>query len=105
MKIIIEKSKSSLITHLLHLAMFVLMVYSAFIKYDPFGYIVCAMWVVCSYVYFMSLTVAKAKLQMVENDVARKIMKGFEQFMKDNKDELIKDIKEKDTTTINISTK
>jgi len=105
MKIIIEKSKSSLITHLLHLAMFVLMVYSAFIKYDPFGYIVCAIWVVCSYVYFMSLTVAKAKLQMMENDVARKIMKGFKQFMKDNKDELIKDIKEKDTTTINIPTK
>jgi len=105
MKIIIEKSKSSLITHLLHLAMFVLMVYSAFIKYDPFGYIVCAMWVVCSYVYFMSLTVAKAKLQMIENDVARKIVKGFEQFMKDNKDELIKDIKEKDVTTINIPTK
>jgi hypothetical protein len=105
MKIIIERSTSSLITHLLHLAMFVLMVYSAFIKYDPFGYIVCAMWVVCSYVYFMSLTVAKAKLQMIENDVARKIMKGFEQFMKDNKDELIKDMKEKDVTTINIPTK
>jgi len=105
MKIIIEKSKSSLITHLLHLAMFVLMVYSAFIKYDPFGYIVCAMWVVCSYVYFMSLTVAKAKLQMIENDVARKIVEGFEQFMKNNKDELIKDIKEKDATIINIPTK
>lgn len=105
MKIVIEKSRSSLITHLLHLAMFVLMVYSAFIKYDPFGYIVCAMWVICSYVYFMSLTVAKAKLQMMQDEVASKIIKGFEQFMKDNKDELVKDMKENDVTTINIPTK
>jgi hypothetical protein len=53
----------------------------------------CAIWVGIAYVRFLQLTASEARLQMLETDIAKDIIGGFEQFMKDNKDELVKDLK------------
>jgi len=102
MKIIIEKSKSSLFIHAIHWIVFCLYVCQLFI-YDSTvnniqDYILaisCALWVSIAYVRFIQLTGAEYKLDLLKNEITHKIVNGFEKFMKDNKDELIEDIKNK----------
>jgi hypothetical protein len=67
MRIIIERSGRSLVTHLLHLVTLTLVVYAAFTKDDPFGYILSALWVIVSYVRYNLLVTAEVKLEMLEN--------------------------------------
>jgi hypothetical protein len=72
MRIIIEKSGRSFVTHLLHLLMLGLVVYAAFTKEDPIGYILSAMWVIISYVRYNLLVTAEAELQMVRASMKSK---------------------------------
>jgi hypothetical protein len=72
MKIIIERSGRSLIKHLLHLLAFVLVIYAAFTKDDPVGYILSAMWIVVSYVRYNLLVTAEVKLEMLEHYITDK---------------------------------
>jgi hypothetical protein len=67
MRIIIERSGRSLVTHVLHLLTLILVVYAAFTKEDPIGYILSALWVIVSYVRYNLLVTAEVKLEMLEN--------------------------------------
>ena len=93
MKIIIEKSGRSFFLHAIHWVVFGLYVYQTLTKEDYLTSLNCAIWVGIAYVRFLQLTASEARLQMLETDIARDIIGGFEQFMKDNKDELVKDLK------------
>ena len=93
MKIIIERSGRSFITHALHWVVFGLYVYQTLTKEDYLTSLNCAIWVGIAYVRFLQLTASEAKLQMLETDIARDIVSGFEQFMKDNKEALVEDLK------------
>jgi hypothetical protein len=93
MKIIIEKSGRSFFLHAIHLVVFGLYVYQMLTKEDYLTSLNCAIWVGIAYVRFLQLTASEAKLQMLENDLAKDIIGGFEQFMKDNKDALVEELK------------
>jgi hypothetical protein len=45
----------------------ILVVYAAFTKEDPIGYILSALWVIVSYVRYNLLVTAEVKLEMLEN--------------------------------------
>lgn len=105
MKIIIEKSGRSFFLHALHWVVFGLYVYQMFTKEDYLTSLNCAIWVGIAYVRFLQLTASEAKFQMLENDIARDIIGGFEQFMKDNKDELIEDLKENKVVKVKLKDK
>jgi len=100
MKIIIEKSRSSLFIHAIHWIVFCLYVYQLF-TYDNTinnieDYILatsCIVWLGIAYVRFIQLASAEYKLDLLENEIAHKIVNGFEKFIEDNKNELIEDIK------------
>ena len=102
MNIVIEKSGRSFFLHALHWVVFGLYVYQMFTKEDYLTSLNCAIWVGIAYVRFLQLTASEARLQMLETDIARDIIGGFEQFMKDNKDELIGDLKEKKVVKVKI---
>ena len=93
MKIIIERSGRSFFLHAVHWAVFGLYVYQTIDQSLTTGQFLtslnCAIWVTIAYVRFVQLQTSEAKLDLIEND----IIKGFEQFMKDNKDELVEDLK------------
>lgn len=72
MRIIIERSGRSLVTHLLHLVTLALVIYAAFTKDDPFGYILSAMWVIVSYVRYNLLVTAEVRLDMLKEGVIDK---------------------------------
>ncbi len=100
MKIVIERSGRSFITHALHWVVFGLYVYQTLTKEDFLTSLNCAIWVGIAYVRFLQLTTSEAKLQMLETDIARDIVSGFEQFMKDNKEALVEDLKSKKVVKI-----
>lgn len=106
MKIVIEKSGRSFFLHALHWVVFGLYVYQTIDQSLTTGQFLtslnCAIWVGIAYVRFLQLTASEAKLQMLETDIARDIIGGFEQFMKDNKDELIGDLKENKVIKVKI---
>ena len=105
MNIVIEKSGRSFFLHALHWVVFGLYVYQMFTKEDYLTSLNCAIWVGIAYVRFMQLTASEARLQMLETDIARDIVGGFEQFMKDNKDELLEDLKEKKVVKVKLKDK
>jgi hypothetical protein len=72
MRIIIERSGRSLIKHLLHLLTLVLVIYAAFTKDDPVGYILSAMWIIVSYVRYNLLVTAEIRLEMLEHYITDK---------------------------------
>jgi hypothetical protein len=98
MKIVIEKTGRSFFLHALHWVVFGLYVYQTIDQSLTTGQFLtslnCVIWISIAYVRFLQLTASEAKLQMLETDIARDIVGGFEQFMRDNKDELIGDIKD-----------
>jgi len=106
MKIVIEKSGRSFFLHALHWVVFGLYVYQTIDQSLTTGQFLtslnCAIWVGIAYVRFLQLTASEARLQMLETDIARDIIGGFEQFMKDNKDELIGDLKENKVIKVKI---
>lgn len=105
MKIVIEKSGRSFFLHALHWVVFGLYVYQMLTKEDYLTSLNCAIWVAIAYFRFMQLTASEAKLQMIETDIARDIVSGFEQFMKDNKDELVEELKGKKDIKIKLKSK
>jgi len=106
MNIVIEKSGRSFFLHALHWVVFGLYVYQTIDQSLTTGQFLtslnCAIWVGIAYVRFLQLTASEARLQMLETDIARDIIGGFEQFMKDNKDELIGDLKENKVIKVKI---
>lgn len=102
MKIAIERSGRSFFLHALHWVVFGLYVYQMLTKEDYLTSLNCAIWVGIAYVRFLQLQTSEARLQMLETDIARDIIGGFEQFMKDNKDELIGDLKENKVIKVKI---
>lgn len=90
MRIIIERSGRSFITHALHFAMLGLMVYGAFTQQDPIGYILCAMWVIVSYVRYNMLVIANAEMQEIMHHNMEKVRKDLQKFLKENKEHLVK---------------
>lgn len=106
MKIVIEKSGRSFFLHALHWVVFGLYVYQTIDQSLTTGQFLtslnCAIWVGIAYVRFLQLTASEARLQMLETDIAKDIIGGFEQFMKDNKDELIGDLKENKVIKVKI---
>jgi hypothetical protein len=106
MKIVIEKSGRSFFLHALHWVVFGLYVYQTIDQSLTTGQFLtslnCVIWVGIAYVRFLQLTASEARLQMLETDIARDIIGGFEQFMKDNKDELIGDLKENKVIKVKI---
>jgi hypothetical protein len=106
MKIVIEKSGRSFFLHALHWVVFGLYVYQTIDQSLTTGQFLtslnCAIWIGIAYVRFLQLTASEARLQMLETDIARDIIGGFEQFMKDNKDELIGDLKENKVIKVKI---
>lgn len=105
MKIVIERSGRSFFLHALHWVVFGLYVYQTLTKEDFLTSLNCAIWVGIAYVRFLQLTASEARLLMIENDVARDIVHGFEQFMKDNKDELVEQLKNKKDIKIKLKEK
>jgi hypothetical protein len=105
MKIVIERSGRSFFLHALHWVVFGLYVYQTLTKEDYLTSLNCAIWVGIAYVRFLQLTASEARLQMLETDIARDIVGGFEQFMKDNKEELLQDLKGKKSVKIKIDKK
>lgn len=92
MRIIIERSGRSFITHALHFAMLGLMVYGAFTQQDPIGYILCAMWVVVSYVRYNMLVAEQVKSRELASHNMDKIRKDLKKFLNENKDRLVRDL-------------
>lgn len=90
MRIIIERSGRSFVTHALHFAMLGIMIYAAFTKEDPIGYILCAMWVVVSYVRYNMLVMANADNDAMRAHNMDKIRKDLQKFLKENKEDLVK---------------
>lgn len=105
MKIVIERSGRSFFLHALHWVVFGLYVYQMLTKEDYLTSLNCAIWVGIAYVRFLQLTASEARMQMLENDIARDIVSGFEQFMKDNKDELVEELKNKKDIKIKLKSK
>lgn len=105
MKIVIERSGRSFFLHALHWVVFGLYVYQMLTKEDYLTSLNCAIWVGIAYVRFLQLTASEARLQMLETDIARDIVSGFEQFMKDNKDELVEELKNKKDIKIKLKSK
>lgn len=105
MKIIIERSGRSFFIHALHWVVLGLYVYQTFTKEDYLTSLNCAIWVIIAYARFLQLTASEAKLQMLETDIARDIVSGFEQFMKDHEDELVEDLKTKKVVKIKMKDK
>ena len=90
MRIIIERSGRSFITHALHFAMLGLMIYGAFTQIDPIGYVLCAMWVIVSYVRYNMLVMANADNDALRAHNMDKVRKDLQKFLKENKDDLVK---------------
>lgn len=90
MRIIIERSGRSFITHALHFAMLGLMIYGAFTREDPIGYLLCAMWIIVSYVRYNMLVVANVEMQEIMQHNMDKVRKDLQNFLKENKDDLVK---------------
>lgn len=109
MKIAIERSGRSFFLHALHWVVFGLYVYQTIDQSLTTGQFLtslnCAIWVAIAYIRFVQLQTSEARLQMLETDIARDIIGGFEQFMKDNKDELIGDLKENKVVKVKIKDK
>jgi hypothetical protein len=97
MKILIERSGRSFFLHAVHWAVFGLYVYQTIDQSLTTGQFLtslnCAIWVAIAYVRFVQLQTSEAKLDMLENEMAHQIVSGFEQFMKDNKEALVEDLK------------
>jgi len=109
MKIIIEKSRSSLFIHAIHWIVFCLYVYQLFTYDNTINNIQdytlstsCIVWLGIAYVRFIQLASAEYKLDLLKNEMAHKIVNEFEKFMKDNKNELIEDIKNEKEIKIKI---
>jgi hypothetical protein len=106
MKILIERSGRSFFLHALHWVVFGLYVYQTIDQSLTTGQFLtslnCAIWVAIAYVRFVQLQTSEAKLDLLENEMAHDIVKGFEQFMIDNKDELVKDLKEKKVVKVKL---
>lgn len=109
MKIVIERSGRSFFLHALHWVVFGLYVYQTIDQSLTTGQFLtslnCAIWVAIAYVRFLQLTASEARLQMLETDIARDIVGGFEQFMKDNKEELLQDLKENKVVKVKLKDK
>lgn len=105
MKIMIERSGRSFFLHALHWVVFGLYVYQMLTKEDYLTSLNCAIWVGIAYVRFLQLTASEARLLMLESEVARDIVSGFEQFMHDNREELIKDLKDKKDIKVKLRNK
>lgn len=65
------------------------MIYGAFTKDDPFGYILCAMWVVVSYVRYNMLVTANVELEAIKQHIMSDVRKDLKKFLKENKEHLI----------------
>ena len=92
MRIVIERSGRSFLTHALHLVMLGVMVYGAFTKEDPIGYLLCGMWVIISYIRYNMLILAQVQLREIAHHNMEKIRKDLQKFLKENKDDLVKTI-------------
>jgi ABC-type siderophore export system fused ATPase/permease subunit len=92
MRIVIERSGRSFVTHALHFAMLGLMVYGAFTQLDPIGYLLCAMWVIVSYVRYNMLVAEQVKTRELASHNMEKIRKDLQKFLKENKEHLVKTI-------------
>jgi hypothetical protein len=89
MRIIIERSGRSFVTHGLHLLMLGMMIYGALTKDDPVGYILCAMWVIVSYVRYNMLVTANVELEAAKEHIMTEVRKDLKKFLKENKEHLI----------------
>jgi hypothetical protein len=89
MRIVIERSGRSFVTHALHLAMLGVMVYNAFTREDPLGYSLCALWVMISYVRYNMLVTANVELDAAKEHIMDEVRKDLKKFLKENKEHLI----------------
>jgi len=94
MRIVIERSGRSFVTHALHLAMLGVMIYNAFTREDPLGYSLCALWVMISYVRYNMLVTSESELQAARDHVMENVRKDLKKFLKENKEYLINKINE-----------
>ena len=94
MRIVIERSGRSFITHLAHVAMAGLMIYGALTREDPIGYIISTMWIIVSYVRYNMNVTLESELQKVKEFMMEGVRKDLRKFLKENKEHLIKKINE-----------
>jgi hypothetical protein len=96
MRIIIERSGRSFITHMAHIAMAGLMIYGALTREDPIGYIISTMWIIVSYVRYNTNVILESDLQHLRNHAMEGVRKDLKKFLKENKEYLINKIKEQE---------
>jgi hypothetical protein len=94
MRIIIERSGRSFITHMAHIAMAGLMIYGALTREDPIGYIISTMWIIVSYVRYNANVILESDLQKLKEVMMSGVRKDLKKFLKENKEYLINKIKE-----------
>jgi hypothetical protein len=94
MRIVIERSGRSFITHAAHVAMAGLMIYGAVTREDPIGYIISTMWIIVSYVRYNMNVTLEAELQHIKSHMMDNMRKDLRKFLKENKEHLIDKIKE-----------
>ncbi len=94
MRIVIERSGRSFITHMAHIAMTGLMIYGAVTREDPIGYIISTMWIIVSYVRYNMNVTLEAELQAIRKHMMQDVRKDLKKFLKENKEHLIKKINE-----------
>jgi hypothetical protein len=96
MRIVIERSGRSFITHMAHIAMASLMIYGALTREDPIGYIISTMWIIVSYVRYNANVTLESELQHLRSHAMEGIRKDLKKFLKENKEYLINKIKEQE---------
>lgn len=96
MRIVIERSGRSFVTHALHFAMLGLMIYGALTREDPIGYVLCAMWVIVSYVRYNMLVMANVEMQEIMHHNMDKVRKDLQKFLKENKEHLLNKLNEEE---------
>jgi hypothetical protein len=96
MRIVIERSGRSFITHMAHIAMAGLMIYGALTREDPIGYIISTMWIIVSYVRYNMNVTLESELQHVKMHMMEGVRKDLKKFLKENKEYLINKIKEQE---------
>jgi hypothetical protein len=94
MRIIIERSGRSFITHMAHIAMAGLMIYGALTREDPIGYIISTMWIIVSYIRYNANVILESDLQKLKEVMMSGVRKDLKKFLKENKEYLINKIKE-----------
>lgn len=93
MKIIIEKSKESLIVHSLFLVSILINVARIVRQEETWTHFNMLLWNIIAYILYFYVTALKAANAKLKGDIAQGIVGKFEKFMNDNKESLLEDVK------------